>query len=61
MIPVPKSVVYSRSEKICQSEDLEEIDKWLKDRQTPEQAFAQEAATEDEKPTEEESKESEGP
>ena len=44
-----------------QIEDLEEIDKWLKDRQTPEQAFAQEAATEDEKPTEEESKESEGP
>ena len=29
--------------------------------ETPEQAFAQEAATEDEKPTEEESKESEGP
>ena len=44
-----------------QIEDLEEIDKWLKNRQTPEQAFAEEAATEDEKPTEEDSKESEGP
>jgi len=27
-----------------QIEDLEEIDKWLKDRPTPEQAFAEETA-----------------
>lgn len=29
-----------------QIEDLEEIDRWLKDRKTPEQVFAEEAAAE---------------
>jgi outer membrane protein len=44
-----------------QIEDLEEIDKWLKDRPTPEQAFAQEAAEGDEESPAEETTESEGP
>lgn len=43
-----------------QIEDLEEIDKWLKERQTPEQAFAEEAATGSGVPSEE-TTESEGP